>query len=97
VIQDKTFVPQNPASTTVYSVPMLENGSGYTAATVGFTGGCSVEPTATATVGIMMDSFGQMITGAVTGINLLTAGSGCTSDPAVTISGDGNGADPPSL
>ena len=92
VIQDKTFVPQNPASTSVYSVPLLENGSGYTAATVGFTGGCSVEPTATATVGVMMDPFGQMITGAVTGINLLTAGSGCTADPAVTITGDGTGA-----
>jgi FtsP/CotA-like multicopper oxidase with cupredoxin domain len=92
VIQDKTFVPQNPASTTVYSVPLLANGSGYTAATVGFTGGCTVEPTATATVGILMDPFGQMITGAVTGINLLTNGSGCTSDPAVAITGDGTGA-----
>jgi FtsP/CotA-like multicopper oxidase with cupredoxin domain len=92
VIQDKTFVPQNPVSTSVYSVPLLENGSGYTAATVAFTGGCSVEPTASATVGVLMDPFGQMITGAVTGINLLTAGSGCTTDPAVTIIGDGTGA-----
>ncbi len=92
VIQDKTFVPPNPASTTVYSVPLLENGSGYTTASVGFSGGCSVEPTATATVGVMMDPYGQMINGAVTNITLNTPGSGCTSDPVVSITGDGTGA-----
>ncbi|HEY1987714.1 MAG TPA: choice-of-anchor D domain-containing protein [Terracidiphilus sp.] len=93
VIQDKTFVPQNPATAGVYSVPLLENGSGYTAATVSFSGGgCSPEPTATATVGDMMDPFGQYISGAVTGITLLTQGAGCTADPVVTISGNGTGA-----
>ena len=92
VIQDKTFVPPFPASTNVYSVPILANGSGYTVATVGFAGGCAVEPTATATVGLMTNFIGQLINGAVTGIALITNGSGCTSDPVVTITGDGIGA-----
>jgi FtsP/CotA-like multicopper oxidase with cupredoxin domain len=92
VIQDKTFVPQNPASTTIYSIPLLENGSGYTTASVSFSGGCSVEPTANATVGDMMDPYGQYITGAVTAITIVTPGSGCTSDPVVTITGNGSGA-----
>ncbi len=92
IIQDKAFVPQNFASTTVYSVPLLENGSGYTAATVSFSGGCTTEPTATATVGTMADPFGQMIYGAVTGITMTSAGSGCTSDPVVSVNGDGAGA-----
>ena len=92
IIQDKTFVPPNPASTSVYSVPMLENGDSYTSAAVSFAGGCTVEPTATANVGTMTDPFGQFIYGAVTDITLTSAGSGCTSDPVVTITGDGSGA-----
>ncbi len=92
VIQDKTFVPQNPVSTNVYSVPLLENGSGYSKASVGFTGGCTTEPVATATVSDMMDPFGQYIVGAVTAISLTSQGSGCTSDPVVSITGDGSGA-----
>jgi FtsP/CotA-like multicopper oxidase with cupredoxin domain len=89
VIQDKTFVPQNPVSTTVSSITVLAPGEGYTTATVGFTGGCSVEPVATASIGLSIDGFGQFIYGAITGITMTSAGSGCTSDPVVTITGDG--------
>lgn len=92
IIQDKGFVPQNFASTTVYSVPVLAPGSGYTNAAVSFSGGCTTEPVATATVGDMADPFGQMIFGAVTGITLVSPGSGCTSGPTVNITGDGAGA-----
>ncbi len=89
VIQDKTFVPQNPASTTVSSISVLSTGEGYTTATVGFTGGCSVEPVATASIGIDVDDFGQLTYGAITGITMISAGSGCTSAPVVNITGDG--------
>ncbi len=85
VIQDKTFVPQNPVSTNVYGIEMLESGSGYTSANVTFLGGCTTEPVATATVGTMMDPYGQYINGAVTGITMSSQGTGCTSDPVVTI------------
>src|ERR1035437_2619082 len=83
VIQDKTFVPQL-SSTSIYSVPLLENGSGYTTATVGFdvnltTKNCAVEPVATATVGTMPNFIGQLIAGAITGITIISAGSGCTA------------------
>jgi len=91
VIQDKTFVPQNTA-TTISSVQVLANGSGYTVATVSFSGGCTTAPTATANIGFMIDAFGQYIDGAVTDITLNTPGVGCTSDPIVTIAGDGTGA-----
>jgi FtsP/CotA-like multicopper oxidase with cupredoxin domain len=89
VIQDKTFVPQNPASTTVSSISVLAPGEGYTTATVGFSGGCSVEPVATASIGISIDGFGQFAYGAITGITMTSAGSGCTSAPTVNITGDG--------
>ena len=92
VIQDKSFVPQNFASTTVYSVPVLSGGEGYTTAAVSFSGGCTTEPTATANIGDSVDDFGQLIFGTVTDITLVTAGSGCTSDPIVSITGDGAGA-----
>jgi FtsP/CotA-like multicopper oxidase with cupredoxin domain len=92
IIQDKTFVPPNPASTNVYSVPILENGSGYSTATVSFGAGCTVPPVATATVGLMPNFIGQLISGAVTGITMSSQGSGCTSAPSVTITGDGTGA-----
>ena len=91
VIQDKTFVPQNTAST-IYSVQVLQNGSGYTTAAVSFSGGCATAPAATANIGFMIDGFGQYIDGAVTDITLNTPGAGCTSDPIVTITGDGTGA-----
>ncbi len=88
VIQDKTWIPQNPASTTVYSVSVLEGGSGYTSPTVNFAGGCTTEPTATATAQQI-----DHINGVITEITLNSAGSGCTSEPAVTISDpDGTGA-----
>ena len=94
VIQDKTFVPQNPASTTISSIELLDNGSGYVAGTTTatFTGGCTTEPVATPVVGNMMDPFGQYITGAVTGFTVTSWGANCTSDPTVTINGVGTGA-----
>ncbi len=85
VIQDKTFVPQNPASTTISSVAMLELGAGYTNPTISFTGGCAVEPVAQAVVDTITDPYGQLLVDAITGINIVSAGSGCTSDPVVTI------------
>jgi FtsP/CotA-like multicopper oxidase with cupredoxin domain len=92
VIQDKSFVPQNFASTTVYSVPVLSGGEGYTTASVSFAGGCTTLPTATANIADGVDDFGQLIYGTITDITLTSAGSGCTSDPIVTITGDGSGA-----
>jgi FtsP/CotA-like multicopper oxidase with cupredoxin domain len=92
VIQDKTFVPQNPASTTIYSVPVLSGGQGYTTATVSFSGGCTTSPTATANIGDAVDAFGQLISGTITDIAITNAGSGCSSDPVVSITGDGTGA-----
>jgi FtsP/CotA-like multicopper oxidase with cupredoxin domain len=87
VIQDKTFVPPNPTSAPVYSIGILEVGSGYTAPTVSITGGgCTTGPTATATFGTITDPYGQFIYGAITGITLTSGGAGCTSDPLVTIS-----------
>ena len=87
VIQDKTFVPPNPASAPVYSIGLLAQGSGYTAPTVAITGGgCTTTPTATATFGDIIDPFGQFVFGAITGVTLTSGGAGCTSDPVVTIS-----------
>jgi FtsP/CotA-like multicopper oxidase with cupredoxin domain len=91
VIQDKTFVPPNPASAPVYSVGILANGSGYNAATttVAFAGGtCTTMPTAIATVGNMLDPFGKLVTNAVTGITLTNGGS-CSVPPTVAIADTG--------
>jgi FtsP/CotA-like multicopper oxidase with cupredoxin domain len=87
VIQDKTFVPPNPVGgTTVYSVPILANGSGYSLTpTVAFGAGCTTAPVATATSGLLINPWGQPIQGAITGITLTSPGAGCTSDPSVTI------------
>ena len=71
---------------------MLSGGEGYTSATVVFSGGCVGTPAATTTIGDEVDPFGQLIQGAITGITLTNAGSGCTSDPIVTITGNGTGA-----
>jgi len=96
VIQDKTFVPPNPVGgTTVYSVPILESGSGYTNPQVAFGSGCVVSPVATATADTILNPWGQPIYGAVADITLTSPGSGCTSDPVVTITdagGTGTGA-----
>jgi len=86
IIQDKTFVPPAPASTSVYSVPLLEIGSGYTAPSVSFTGGCVTEPVATASFGTTTDPYGQYVYGAILGITLTSPGAGCTTAPVVTIS-----------
>ena len=90
VIQDKTFVPPNGdvnGNAPVYSVGILENGSGYNAGTttVQFVGGtCATAPTATATVGNMLDPYGKLIINAVTSITLTNGGS-CSVPPAVSI------------
>ena len=81
VIQDKTWIPQNPASTTVYSVSVLLGGKGYVNPEVDFVGGCSVEPTAVANVIPSGPDAGQ-----IGSITLTSAGSGCTSEPQVIIS-----------
>ncbi len=92
VIQDKTWVPSNPTSAPLYSVGVLEVGSGYTTANVSFVGGtCSVAPTAVAVPGDYVDPFGQLISGAITAINLVNSGN-CSVAPAVQITGDGTGA-----
>ena len=86
VIQDKTFVPPNPASSPIYSVSVLAPGDGYSAPTVSFTGGCTTEPVATATVGEVTMGLPPVTSySAITGITLVSAGVGCTSPPTVTI------------
>ena len=85
-------MPQNPPSTNVYSVPVLQSGEGYTTApTITFAGGCTTEPTATAHIGNVVDDFGAIDSGRGDRHQLLTqGGSGCTSDPVVNITGDGD-------
>jgi FtsP/CotA-like multicopper oxidase with cupredoxin domain len=95
VIQDKTWVPQNPTSTNIYSVGVLSPGSGYRSPVVSFAGGCTMEPSAKASVGQVISPTGSVINGGITGIYLTFAGSGCTSNPVVTITdmrGTGKGA-----
>jgi len=57
-------------------------GSGYTTATVGFSGGGGSGAAATA----------RIYNGAVIGYNMTSYGTGYTSTPTVTITGDGSGA-----
>lgn len=66
----------------VSAVTVTAGGSGYTSATVAFSGGGGSGATATATVAA----------GAVTAVTVTAAGSGYTTTPTVTISGDGTGA-----
>ena len=66
----------------ITSIQVLEQGSGYSSATVNISGGGGVGATATATIA----------GGKVTGITLTAAGAGYTYQPTVTITGDGTGA-----
>ncbi len=67
----------------VTSVAVNAGGSGYSSATVTFSGGgATVQATGTVT----------LTSGAVSAINIITGGYGYTSAPTVTISGDGNNA-----
>ena len=66
----------------VGTASVTAGGSGYTAATVAFTGGGGTGATATAVVS----------SGAVISITITGVGSGYTSAPTMTISGDGTGA-----
>ncbi len=91
VIQDKTFVPANPAMAPIYSVPVLAPGSNYNQATtaIGFINGtCSSLPTAIATVGDTSNGFGTVIHGAILNI-ALTSGGSCSVAPDVTIADSG--------
>ena len=88
IIQDKTFVPANPASAPAYSVGILAPGSNYNQATttVGFSGGtCSTYPSATATVGTANNGFGTLIPNGIVGITL-TNGGNCSAAPNAVIS-----------
>ena len=71
-------------STSVASFVVSNTGSGYTTANVVVTGSSNANTNATGTVII---SNGQ-----VTGITLVSGGSGYTETPNVTINGDGNNA-----
>lgn len=74
--------PIGPTAGYVYSITVTAGGSGYTSATVGFSGGGGTGATATATV----------TSGAVASCTVTAAGTAYTSAPTVTISGDGTGA-----
>jgi len=97
IIQDKTFVPPNPATAPVYSVAVLSSGSNYTAGTttVGFVNGsCSVYPTATPVIGNTTNGFGTVFPNSIVSITLTNGGS-CSAPPDVVItdsSATGSGA-----
>jgi type IV pilus assembly protein PilY1 len=82
------FTSHNPTvstlvgAATVTSASVTAGGSGYTSATVAFSGGGGSGATATATLTAEV----------VTKINITNSGSGYTSAPTVTISGNGTGA-----
>lgn len=75
------FTHQRPVG--VISTSVTAQGSGYTSATVAFTGGGAIVP---ATGRAVIED------GKVTGIELLSPGYGYTADPTVTITGNGTGA-----
>lgn len=68
--------------TTIGSVPVDNGGTGYTVASVAFSGGGGTGAAANVTI----------TGGAISAISLTNAGSGYTSRPSVTITGDGTGA-----
>jgi len=88
VVTPNPYGSFSPAAATavmgVYGSTRTSGGSGYTYATVSFSGGGSPTDPATATANI--------VGGAVTSITITNPGSGYTSRPTVTISGDGSGA-----
>jgi FtsP/CotA-like multicopper oxidase with cupredoxin domain len=95
VIQDKTFVPQNPATSSVYSVGVMSGGQNYSAPVITIdatTNFCTDKPTATATVGDQLGDFGTIIHGAILSINLTHNGN-CSAPPDVQITdATGSGA-----
>lgn len=81
VTLEMASMPSIPTS--VASVNMQANGSGYTAATATFSGGgCGTEPTGTP----------NLSSGTVASITVNTGGVGCTSPPSITVAGNGTGA-----
>jgi len=87
VIQDKTFVPPNPASTPLYSIGMLSGGQDYnpatTTVTIDSTGtACTVQPTGTPVIGDTLGDFGSVIPNAVLSVTITNKGM-CSSAPDV--------------
>lgn len=74
----------DPSGGLVQSIVTTNGGSGYTTATVSFTGGGSPTGVASATAII--------VGGQVTGFNITSYGNGYSSVPSVVITGDGTGA-----
>ena len=66
----------------ITAIQVLDQGSGYSSATVNISGGGGTGATGSATIA----------GGKVTGITLTAAGTGYTYQPTVTITGDGTGA-----
>jgi len=94
IIQDKTFVPPNPASAPVYSVPVLASGENYSpATTISFVNGtCTILPTATPVIGAASNGFGTVYQNGIVGITLTNQGD-CSVPPDVLISdASGTGA-----
>ena len=91
VIQDKTFVPPNPASAAIYSVAVLEVGANYNQATTSVSfinGSCTTYPSALATVANTSNGYGTIIPNAVVGITV-TSGGSCSVAPDVVITDNG--------
>jgi FtsP/CotA-like multicopper oxidase with cupredoxin domain len=93
IIQDKTFVPPNPASTPLYSIGMLSGGQDYnpttTTVTIDPTGtACSVQPTGVPVIGDTLGDFGSVIPSAVLSVTITNKGM-CSSAPDVVIADSG--------
>jgi len=86
VIQDKTFVPPNPATAPLYSVGMLSGGQDYSAATtvtIDPTGtACTDKPLGTPVIGDQLGDFGALIPSAVLSVTLTHKGS-CSTPPDI--------------
>ncbi len=78
-----TSLTYPPLGLGVASVAVLAGGSGYTAPTVTFGAGCTVSPSATATLGAA---------GEILAVTLTNPGAGCATAPAVSFDPSGTGA-----
>ena len=93
IIQDKTFVPPNPASTPLYSIGMLSGGQDYnpatTTVTIDPTGtACSIQPTGVPVIGDTLGDFGSVIPSAVLSVTITNKGM-CESAPDVVFADSG--------
>ncbi len=86
VIQDKTFVPPNPATAPLYSVGMLSGGQDYSAATtvtIDPSGtACTDKPTGTPVIGDQLGDFGAVIPSAILSVTITHKGL-CSTPPDV--------------